>query len=236
MRIWRINTRPQFSAWLGGSGLCGDSIRMLYSRRAQEHILSEACKVDAKIGIVGGSARSLLCLLSAGFLQSPGRSERKPETTATHGFRCHHRTKERCRARQGHDAAAENWAWKLFGILFMLVASARGTGSIGRGELAKSFSRVLEGGKFQRSPLLETRPKWVDNTMERRGRAMSKVCSSAQKESSLRTVPVRTLCTLHQSRHKLRWTCYQGIDGHRPAATVLSIDGMGAHDHVFGAP
>ena len=54
--------------------------------------------------------------------------------------------RERHRARQVHDNAAEKRAWKLFGlVLLMLLHRPRGSGSVGRDELAQRADDFAQG-------------------------------------------------------------------------------------------
>ena len=88
--------------------------------------------------------------------------------------------RERYRARQEQDAAAEERAWKLFGLVpAMLLHRPRGTGSVGRDELAQRADEFASGHfrdllEMASRHAAESR-KWGhtqdDDTMERRGRA-----------------------------------------------------------------
>ena len=54
--------------------------------------------------------------------------------------------RERQRARQAHDTEGEERAWKLFGLIpLMLLHRPRGSGSLGRDELAKRADDFAQG-------------------------------------------------------------------------------------------
>ena len=97
--------------------------------------------------------------------------------------------RERYRARQEQDAAAEERAWKLFGLVpAMLLHRPRGTGSVGRDELAQRADEFASG-HFRDLLEMASRHaaeswKWGrtqdDDTMERRGRAAQRRVESGQ--------------------------------------------------------
>ena len=92
--------------------------------------------------------------------------------------------RERYRARQEQDPAAEERAWKLFGLVpAMLLHRPRGTGSVGRDELAQRADEFASGHflyllEMASRHATESR-KW-GTTMERRGRAAQRRVESGQ--------------------------------------------------------
>ena len=91
--------------------------------------------------------------------------------------------RERYRARQEQDPVAEERAWKLLLVPAMLLHWPRGTGSVGRDELAQRADEFASGQfrcllEMASRHAAESR-KWGhtqdDDTMERRGRGPSRV-------------------------------------------------------------
>ena len=83
MRSWSVNSKAELSYWLGRNGFPATQLGHHIAARAQGHILTAGCRVDARVGLPESAFVSLT--LSEGRQRASGTSGRRHtnETSAT---------------------------------------------------------------------------------------------------------------------------------------------------------
>ena len=269
MRLWGIMHVDDLTEWLRNHGLPATRPRQHLSARAQEFILQEECRTDARVALletvlvlttlhqgrvigVTQAARTIPAALPRRSRVCPipavlptGSWEQLDEVDLSEWFgtrvsmlkicpfffrgrlrQCFSvALRERHRTRQAEDTLAEKRAWKLFGLIpMMMLHRPRGAGAVGRDELAQradDFARgkwtemLQDASQMIVKPHLETSSNEMEEAVRKGRAALNRVqrgqVSRARQELTGAALAPKNMDTLAE------------LQGRRPQERVVDI-------------